>query len=297
MGEGGAAIGTIIKILSTPFVIDVIIIIFLISSFAIGVRKKGWRSLWRLLFVALLLTALGLFALKPMATWLASDKFFSAINFHPEIDYGGDENIVITSITHMIYVLGRLSTNRELFTLAYSTELAFGLCRAISWFVIVLFVHLFSWILSALLWPLVRRVIPKRILFKKPLRFLGGVISLLQGVILISCYMVATGAIAPGFAYIYESSKAGLFGIDDSIAGLVSILNPKNSTLFGSLSFEGHVFSFNVEDDENKYFVSSGFVSFGEALISDELDEDTILAIIEQFEEECYVNGSFVCTI
>ena len=297
MSDSNAVIETIIKIFSTPFVLDAIIIIFLLFSFIIGIRRKGWRAIWRFIFVVILLIGLGLFALKPMANWLASDKFFNAINFHPKFDYGGEEPIDLTSITHLIYVLGRLSTNRDLYTLAYSKELAFGLCRAISWFGIVLFVHLISWVFSALLWLLVRRVIPKRVRFKKPMPFLGGIIGLLQGVILISSYMVATGAITPGFAYIYESGKAGLFGLDDSIVGIVSILNPKNSSLFGAFSLEGHVFSFNVEDGEDIYFTSGEFVAFGEALISGELDEGTIEEIIEQFEEECYVDGNFVCTI
>lgn len=297
MGDSAAVIGTIIKILSTPFVIDAILIIFLIVSFMIGLRRKGWRSLWRFIFVAILLLCLGLFALKPIANWLASEKFFNTINFYPVFDYGGSEPIVITSITQLIYVLGRLSTNREQFTLAYSSELAFGLCRAISLFVIVLFVQLFSWIISAALWPLVRKIVPKSIRFKKPLKFLGALLGLLQGVIYVACYMTSMGALAPGFAYLYESGQASLFGIDNSLAGIVSVFNPNNSSLFGGLSLEDLVFKFNIEGSEETYYVSSEFVSFSEALMSSELDEETIADIIEQFEDECFSGGDFICSV
>lgn len=276
---------------------DAFVIIFILISFRIGIARKGWRALWRLIFSALLLLGLTIFALKPLATWLASDDFFTLINFQPEIDLGTGEPIIITSITHLIYILGRLSTNRDKFTLAYSTQLALGISKGISLFAMILVVNFVSWIISAPLWFLVRRVIPKHKRLNKPRRLLGGLLGMVQGIMFMVFYMIATSSFAPGLTYLYESGQASWFGISDSIAGLVSILDPAHSTVFNFFSIDGRVLQFKVEGEEEVYFVGREFVDLGESLISGDLDSETIDTIIQEFNDECFNNDEFVCTI
>ena len=201
----------IYNILSFPFFIDGMIIAMLILSFLFGLWKKGWHALWRFIFVVLLLAGAALFAVKPLAAWVAGEEFFALIGYHPVIDYGGSETVTINSLTELVVVVGRLTTNRAKFTPEFSVELAMNLAKAISWFAIVLVVQLVSWIVSALLWPLARLIIPQKVRNRK-MRVLGGVIGLAQMIIIVASYMFATSAIGPGLTYLYSQSGYNNYG-------------------------------------------------------------------------------------
>ncbi len=285
----------IVNILSLPFFIDGIIIFMIIVSFLLGLAKKGWHSLWRFVFVALLLAGAAIFAVKPLATWLASDAFFSLIGYQPVVDYGGDHTVTIHSFTELIVVMGRLTTDRAKFTAEYSSELAFNIAKSVAWFAIVLIVHVVSWIVSALLWPLVRLAIPARIR-KKKMRVLGGLIGIAQTLVIVASYMFATSAFSPGFTYLFNSGNYASFGINDYLVGIGAGINSENSWIFSWLSLEGKVFQYKI--GENHYFVNLEFLDLSESLINDELTEEERDLIIAAFEEECFNDeGEFVCTI
>lgn len=285
----------IVNILSLPFFIDGIIIFMIIVSFLLGLAKKGWHSLWRFVFVALLLAGAAIFAVKPLATWLASDAFFSLIGYQPVVDYGGDHTVTIHSFTELIVVMGRLTTDRAKFTAEYSSELAFNIAKSVAWFAIVLIVHVVSWIVSALLWPLVRLAIPARIR-KKKMRVLGGLIGIAQTLVIVASYMFATSAFSPGFTYLFNSGNYAAFGINDYLVGIGAGINSENSWIFSWLSLEGKVFQYKIGEDH--YFVNLEFLDLSESLINDELTEEGRDLIIAAFEEECFNDeGEFVCTI
>lgn len=285
----------IVNILSLPFFIDGIIIFMIIVSFLLGLAKKGWHSLWRFVFVALLLAGAAIFAVKPLATWLASDAFFSLIGYQPVVDYGGDHTVTIHSFTELIVVMGRLTTDRAKFTAEYSSELAFNIAKSVAWFAIVLIVHVISWIVSALLWPLVRLAIPARIR-KKKMRVLGGLIGIAQTLVIVASYMFATSAFSPGFTYLFNSGNYASFGINDYLVGIGAGINSENSWIFSWLSLEGKVFQYKIGEDH--YFVNLEFLDLSESLINDELTEEERDLIIAAFEEECFNDeGEFVCTI
>ena len=284
----------IVNILSFPFFIDGIIIALIIISFLLGLAKKGWHSLWRLIFVVLLLVGAAIFAVKPLATWLVSEEFFALIGYQPTIDYGGSQTVTVHSFTELIVTMGRLSTNRGKFTAEFSTELAFNLGKAAAWFAIVLVVQVVSWIISAALWPLVRLIIPPTVR-KKKMRALGGVIGVLQMLIIVASYMFATSALAPGFTYMYSSGNYASYGVSDYLVGIGAGLNPENSWVFGWLSLDGKVFQYKL--DEATYFVNIEFLDLSESLISEDTDEATLADIIADFEEECYDDGgNYICT-
>ncbi|MDD4154922.1 MAG: hypothetical protein PHT30_05920 [Bacilli bacterium] len=284
----------IVNILSVPFLIDGIIIGLIIFSFLIGMAKKGWHSLWRFIFVALLLIGAALFAVKPLSDWLVSEQFFTLIGYQPIVDYGGSETVTVHSFSELIITMGRLSTNRAKFTPEFSAALALNIAKAVAWFAIVLVVHTVSWILSALLWPLVRLAIPARVR-KKKMRVLGGLIGVAQMMIIVASYMFATSAIAPGFTYMYSSGNYSTFGVSDYLVGIGAGLNPDNSWVFGWLSLDGKVFQYKL--DEATYFVNIEFLDLSESLISEDTDEATLADIIADFEEECYDDGgNYICT-
>ncbi|MFA5421602.1 MAG: hypothetical protein WC344_02245 [Bacilli bacterium] len=285
----------IVNILSLPFLVDGIIIGLIIFSFLIGLAKKGWHALWRLIFVLLLLGGAALFAVKPLAQWLAGEEFFALIGYQPEIDYGGTYTVTVNSFTELIVVLGRLTTNRAKFTAEFSAELALNIAKAVAWFAIVLVVHVVSWIVSVLLWPLVRLIIPARVR-KKKLRVMGGVIGIGQTLIIIASYMFATSAISPGFTYLYTAGNYSTLGISGYLVGGGAGLNPGFSWVFSWLSLDGKVFQYKMAD--TTYFVSLEFLDLTESLINEDLTEEETGAIITDFEEECFdEEGTFICTI
>lgn len=283
----------IVNILGIPFLVDGIIIALIIFSFLIGMAKKGWHSLWRFIFVILLLIGAALFAIKPLAQWLVSEEFFALIGYQPTIDYGGSQTVTVHSFTELIVTMGRLSTDRAKYTAEFSTALAFNIAKAISWFAIVLVVQVVSWIVSALLWPLVRLAIPARVR-KKKMRVLGGLIGIAQMMVIIAAYMFATSAFAPGFTYMYSSGNYSSYGVSDYIVGIGAGLSSENSWIFGWLSLNGKVFQYKM--DEVTYFVSIEFLDFSESLISEDTDEATLADIVADFEEECYDDGGgYIC--
>jgi len=293
LGEQIAII--IANILSLPFLIDGIIIGIIIISFLIGLAKKGWHSLWRFIFVLLLLAGAAIFAINPLAQWLAGEQFFTLIGYQPVVDYGGSHTVTINSFTELVVTMGRLSTDRAKFTAEFGTELAFNIAKAIAWFAIVLIVQVVSWIVSALLWPLVKLLIPARVR-KKKMRALGGLIGIAQTLVIIASYMFATSAFSPGFSYLLSTSNYADFGINDYLVGIATGLNPENSWIFKWLSLDGKVFQYKLGD--TTYFVSLEFADLSEKLISDELDDETKASIIADFEEECFDgDGNYICTI
>ena len=293
LGEQIAII--IANILSLPFLIDGIIIGIIIISFLIGLAKKGWHSLWRFIFVLLLLAGAAIFAVKPLAQWLAGEQFFALIGYQPVVNYGGSHEVTIHSFTELVVTMGRLSTDSAKFTAEYSGELAFNIAKAVAWFAIVLVVQVVSWIISALLWPLVKLLIPARVR-KKKMKALGGLIGVAQTLVIIASYMFATSAFSPGFTYLLSTSKYANFGINDYLVGIAAGLNPENSWIFSWLSLDGKVFQYKLED--TTYFVSLEFVDLSEKIISDELDDETKASIIADFEEEWFDgDGNYICTI
>lgn len=285
----------IANILSLPFFIDGIVIGLVILSFLIGMAKKGWHSLWRFVFVVLLLVGAALFAVKPLAQWLASAEFFALIGYQPVIDYGGSNTIIIHSFTELIVTMGRLSAERTKFTPEFSAELALNIAKAVAWFAIVLVVHLVSWIVSALLWPLVRLIIPARAR-KKKMRVLGGLLGVAQTLVIIASYMFATSAISPGFTTLYSMGNYGFYGVNEYLVGIATGLNPENSWVFGWLSLDGKVFQYELEGVT--HYVNVEFLDLTENLINEDMDEETIISIIEDFEEECFDGGgNYICTI
>jgi len=191
--------------------------------------------------------------------------------------------------------MGRLTTDRAKFTTEYSSELAFNIAKSVAWFAIVLIVHVVSWIVSALLWPLVRLAIPARIR-KKKMRVLGGLIGIAQTLVIVASYMFATSAFSPGFTYLFNSGNYASFGINDYLVGIGAGINSENSWIFSWLSLEGKVFQYKIGEDH--YFVNLEFLDLSESLINDELTEEERDLIIAAFEEECFNDeGEFVCTI
>lgn len=285
----------IVNILSLPFLIDGIIIFMIILSFLLGLAKKGWHSLWRFVFVVLLLTGAAIFAVKPLATWLASDAFFSLIGYQPVVDYGGSHTVTIRSFTELIIVMGRLSNDRVKFTAQYSAELAFNIAKSIAWFAIVLVVQTVSWIVSALLWPLVRLAIPARAR-KKKMRVLGGLVGIAQTLVIVASYMFATSAFSPGFSYLFSNVDYSVFGINDYLVGIGAGISNENSWVFNWLSLGGKVFQY--KSGEVYYFVNLEFLDLSDSVINDEMSEEERNLIIAAFEEECFNDeGEFVCTI
>ncbi|MDY0345988.1 MAG: hypothetical protein RBR44_05490, partial [Bacilli bacterium] len=59
---------------------------------------------------------------------------------------------------------------------------------------------------------------------------------------------------------------------------------------------DGKVFQYKL--DEATYFVNLEFLDLSESLISEELSDEELDAIIAAFEEECYSDeGEFICTV
>jgi len=285
----------IVNILSFPFLIDGILLIMLIFSFLIGFWKKGWHALWRFIFVIVLLAVAAIFCVKPLATYLAGPEFFALIGYQPTIDYGGASTITVHSFTELIAIIGRLSTDRAKFTIEYSTLLAFNMAKAAAWFALVLVIHVVSWIVSAIFWPLAKLAIPKSVR-KRELKPLGGILGFAQTIVIIASYMFATSAIGPGFSHLYTQGQYSAYGINGYLVGVATGLDPINSWLFGWLSLDGNVFQYSYED--TVYYVDTEFLDLTTSMIDEECDEACRISIIEDFEEECFDGeGNFICTI
>ncbi len=249
-------------ILSFPYFLDIIIVLFLLVGASIGYARGFWRGTFNLIVSIILLLISWSVLLEPLAIFVHT-RLFTQLGITFKV--GSSE---ATSVEELIRLMvdAHLEELPEKFANPqYVTGLSYSLSKAIAWFLVVLAVNLLSWILSGILYFLIMRLIIPDKLRKIKLRLLGAIMGLLQTVIVVFSYMIFFSNISPAMSKIVECGSEDFTWCNDNIRMVLEALNPYNSmlspyvtnlqiTLENKFEFVVDEVKYNLDDELQEFF-------------------------------------------
>jgi hypothetical protein len=221
-------------ILGFQYLADIIIGLFLLISFFIGLRRGVWRALWRFIFVVITLVLVLLFALEPLAVYL-NDGFFDAMGLSVTMSFEGTDytfNSIqgyLTLVVEYAEAKGTLAPGSIYADADFMASFALAISRAIAWFLLVFITMVLSWIISGLIWLLVFKRLLKG-LRRRKLRLVGALIGTVSGYVYAMLFAVAFSPIAGAFGQIANAEEPP-YQLSPYVVLPVVTLAPENSFL------------------------------------------------------------------
>ncbi len=273
-----SAASIINTIFNLPLVLDIIIILFLLISTSLGCAKGFWRGTFRFLFVVLMLVIAWFFLVEPVALYVR-DELFVALGIKQTLSDG----TVATSLGQIIESLFSKaaldpSVDPKYLDANYIAGFVLSLCRTISWLLLVIVIQFVSWIVSSLIYfLLIRLIIPKKVREVK-LRLLGGLMGLLQGVVITFALMLSFSTLSPAVAAIKNPGEGEYKWLNSYTAAVIVGLDPQKSMLAPYADSLGESLTDSLvkfEVGEDIYSIKQEIVTFVEYILS--LDEEVII--------------------
>lgn len=258
-------------IVNIPYIVDGLIVIFLLFSFSIGAMRGIWRALWRFIFVVGVLATVWFALLDDLALFVAND-LLTMINTTITVSFdGGTTTTTISSIKELVEAFAAspyVDAASQLKDAAYLDAFVLAFARSLGWLAVVLVTHFVTWIISGILY-VVMMIIPKRVR-KVKLALLGGVLGLVQGALLITMMMVPAKGLFPAFEFLANAGEIPYVMIPQWMADALLRFDPAR-TYLGSLAW-GFIPTdistlltttlFNFSDGTNNYSFDTAFTQF-----------------------------------
>lgn len=223
-------------IFKVPFILDVIVVLFLLIITACGYSKGFWRASFRFIFVIILLIVSWIWIIDSLAVFINEQALTS---FGIVMNVTGPQGTVAASglkdIVESVALKGTSGTGNAP-TAEYIEGLSLALSKSVAWLVIVIIIQFVSWIISAILYLIFRNIIPKKIR-KRKLRLLGALLGLLQGAIVIICLMIPMSALSPAAERLTGDNRDPYGFVPGWAISIAKGLDPKNSMLNPALDW------------------------------------------------------------
>jgi hypothetical protein len=243
-------------ILGLPFIVDGLIIVFLLWAFFIGWMRGLWWSLWRFSFLVLLLGISYAILLTPFVQFL-NEGMWTTFNLSFTMTLGGVE-YSITSLQNyfdgiLIYATtfegGYLDGASLLNDPTYVTAFSLAVLELVAFLVLVLVNLLVSWIITDLLYAIWGRGLFGN-LRKLPLRPLAGVVGLVQGSLYIVLFAIVFSPLGVTASAI-DNFEFGPYKFDPLYAEIVTGIAPENSAILDLFDTQANSYRnpFNLFDD------------------------------------------------
>jgi hypothetical protein len=265
-------------LLGLPFVVDGLIVLFLLWAFFIGWVRGFWWSLWRLTFLVLLLGISYAVLLTPFVEFL-NVGMWETFNLSFTMTLGGIEYTITSPQDYFTGVLfyannfegGYLDGASLLNDPAYVSAFTLAVLELVGFLVLVLINFLLSWILTDILYGVWGRKLFGS-LRKLPLRPLAGVVGLVQGSLYVLLFAIVLSPLAATAAEI-DNYEFGPYKFNPLYGDIITGLAPENSAILDLLDTQANSYRnpFNLFDD----------------LLNFEFD-GTSFSLVEQMQE--YIN-------
>lgn len=263
-------------ILNLPYVFDILIVVFLIFSFTRGAIRGFWRSLWRFIFVVILLDLSYLTIITPFANFI-NYGFWTMTGLTIDVTLGGtlyqlnSFDDFVRQLVNYSSLMGYVPFDSKLLDPVYVAAFGMALSKALGWAVIVVATHVLTWILSSLLYVFPIRFLASPTAREHKYRPLGSLFGGLTGILYILCFSVVLSPFHYGLAAIANSNQYPYI-INEYVMKAGAVLNPNSSFLLGWIGFDGQpggflpdIFTFEVTDglgDTTTYYLDQEFVFF-----------------------------------
>ena len=240
-------------ITSFPYILDIIIVLFLLLGASIGYARGFWRGTFNLV-ITLLLLLVSWFVLLDALTIFVNTRLLSQLNIVFKVG-----EYEVTSIEEFIRCIAEMykdSLPGKYSNPDYVYSLSLSISKSIAWLLVVVSIHLLSWILSGVLYFLIMRLVIPEKLRKVKLRLVGALMGLIQAVVIVFAYMISFSNISPSIEKFIECGEGVFSWYDSNVLMVLGTLNPSNSMLasygdFIEKSVEGK-FSFSIDSIEYK---------------------------------------------
>lgn len=224
-------------IVNIPYIVDGLIVIFLLFAFSIGAMRGIWRALWRFIFVVGVLATVWFAFLDDLSLFVAND-LLTMLNTTINVSFdGGTTTTTITSIGDLVRAFAEspyVDAASQLKDAAYLDAFVLSFARSLGWLAVVLVTHFVTWIVSGVLY-VIMLIIPKRVR-KVKLALLGGVLGLVQGALLITMMMVPAKGLFPAFEFLANAGEVPFVMIPQWMADALLRFDPAR-TYLGALAW------------------------------------------------------------
>lgn len=224
LADNSSIIGFII---SFPYFLDIIIILFLFVGASIGYARGFWRGTFNLI-VSLILLLVSWFVLLDALAIFVNTRLFSLIGVTFKVG-----NLEATSIEEFVKCLVEMGKNylpEKYLNPDYISALSLSISKSIAWLIVVISINLLSWILSGILYFLIiRLIIPER-LRKIKLRLVGALMGLIQTMVIVFSYMISFSNISPAMESV-KKYEGDVSWFNPNIQMVLEAFNPYNSML------------------------------------------------------------------
>jgi hypothetical protein len=240
------AIATLIQnlisaVLGFQYFVDVILGIFLLVSFSIGLKRGFWKATWRLIFVGGVFALVYTFALPYLSEFFNS-TIWSLAGLSVSMNVAGVDYAFTTiggffsAISTHALAQGYIDGASLFANTTFLTALSLATSRLVAWFASLLVMMIVGWIISGLLWAIIIGPILKSTKGNKA-GFLGALVGTATGYVYALLFAIVVSPISATFGAI-DNATAGAYNVGDLIPSVVEALAPERSII---LSLGGNV--------------------------------------------------------
>ncbi|MCH5171448.1 MAG: hypothetical protein J1F31_01250 [Erysipelotrichales bacterium] len=261
LADNSSIIGFII---SFPYFLDIILVLFLFIGASIGYARGFWRGTFNLI-ITIILLLISWFVLLDAIAVFVNTRLFSLLGVTFKV--GEFSTSSIEELIGCIVELFKNELPEKYSNPDYISSLSSSICKSIAWLVVVISIHLLSWVLSGILYFLIMRLVIPEKLRKVKLRLIGALMGLIQAVVIVFAYIISLSNISPAFSSISNSEEGGGW-FDSNIQMVLEAFNPYNSMVspYVKTIENGLGSKFGFVIDEKNYKLGEEFKEFFELI-------------------------------
>ena len=200
----------IFNFLKTPYVVEVLVIVWFFITLLIGLKRRFYFALYHT-FIVVLFLVIGYLAIEPVLSNLFNTTLLATEN-------GTFAEIMVN--------VGLHTNTPELYMSEYMINLANQHLRYLSYYIITLVVIIIAPIFSGLTWLFMRYLVPKKWLKHNP-KTLGFILALITSFSLVAMVYTYAQLFAPTFTYLASNVDfINSLGLNEIVVRCLDILNP-----------------------------------------------------------------------
>ncbi len=262
-------------ILNIPYILDIIIGLFLLLGLIRGAIRGFWRAVWRFIFVLVALDVFYLLFLEPMALYI-NYGFWSSTGFTININLEGTVfrlssfDDVFRQIVAYSDAKGYIPSDSPFLNPYFLSSFAMGVSKAIAWALMLFMTHFLSWMFSAMLYLFPIRLLASPQSREHKLRPLGALFGLVTSAMYVICFGSILSPINAAFKAMDDNTAYPFFFNEYSMK-LGEVINPNESLFIGWVGYDKQsggflpdIFTFDVTEGDQTvtYYVDEEIVAF-----------------------------------
>lgn len=278
-------------VLNLPYILDIVIGLFLLLGIIRGAMRGFWRAVWRFVFVLVVLDVFYLLFLEPMALFInygfwSSTGFTMTLNLEGMVFHLSSVDDVFRQLVAFSDAKGYIPAGSPFLDQTFLAGFSMGVCKALGWAVMLFLTHFLSWIFSSLLYVFPIRLLASPQSREHKLRPLGALFGLLTSAIYVICFGSILSPLHLAFQAM-DSHDGYPYFFNDYSMKLGEVIDPNESLFIGWVGYDDKpggflpdIFTFTVTEggQTTVYYVDEEIASF----VNDTEKKEPEMAIIPE---------------